>query len=257
MFLYYKKRFQTCLQMLDEARHEFPQLEDEVLSYVGILDPMAEGWVGVLVGKEENRERLKYSQAVKEYVVKVLVGVSTDSGDLMGVVESCQLEVGSFQLGRNKVVNAVESFPEEFSQKVSRFANKKYLGKPLWWYKLHNVDVPEEALVERKVRILDREVMGIGEVSGEYLAGEIESMADVFGMSFRMDRVIPSWDVVFSDVQNTKFDVIQIRVVVSKGFFVREFVREISRRVGVPLVVLNLRRSKIFDLPLDVEISSY
>lgn len=248
MFLYYKKRFQTCLQMLEEARHEFPQLRDEVLSYVGILDPMAEGWVGVLVGKQENRDRLAQTQAVKEYVVDVLVGVSTDSGDLMGKVEKHQLSVDSFQLERNKVINTFENFAGEFGQRVSRFANKKFQGKPLWWYQLNDVDLPEEALEERQVRILDREVLGIGEVSAEYLAGELEAMANVFGMNFRMDKIIPSWDVVFSDPQKTVFDLIQFRLVVSKGFFVREFVRELSKLTEIPLVVFKLKRAKIIGI---------
>ena len=55
------------------------------VSYAGRLDPMAEGVLLLLVG-DANARRREYEHLQKEYEVTVLVGVSTDTGDLMGKV---------------------------------------------------------------------------------------------------------------------------------------------------------------------------
>lgn len=251
MFLYYKKRFQTCLQMLEQARREFPELRDQTMSYAGVLDPMAEGWVSVLVGKEENRDRVRYTQSDKEYLVDIVAGVSTDSGDLMGVVEEFVGEVGNSGVVM-KVVSAVERYSASFEQQVSRFANKKVRGKPLWLHALEGREIADQDLPAQRVEIFERELVGRSEVSGEFLLEEVMSMSEVFGTTFRMERIVPSWDRWFVEHGVGKgtvlsLPVITVRLVVSKGFFVREFVRTIGREVGVPLVVFRLRRTKILE----------
>lgn len=245
MFLHYKRRYQTCLQMLDEIRREFEVLRNKKMSYAGVLDPMAEGWVPILVGKEENQNRVQYTQSAKEYVVGILLGVQTDSNDLMGVVE----RFGTRNLRKAEILfeiaRKLEEFPTEYRQKVSVFANKKYRSKPLWWYKLNEVDLPEEAFVERSVRIWEREVVSLREVTREYLVEEIVAMSEVFGESFRMSRIVPSWGKFFEEVSMESFVVLEARLVVSKGFFVREFVRDLGKQVGVPMCILTLKRTKI------------
>lgn len=256
MFLHYKKRFQTCLQMLGDVREQFPDLQDQIMSYAGVLDPMAEGWVPVLVGKTENQDRVRHTQSVKEYVVQILVGVGTDSGDLMGILQEQNnqitihniQEITNNQNKINKIKYEIENFPETYLQKISKFANKKYKSKPLWWYQLNEVDLPEEALVEREVRILDREVMGVGDVTREVLADEIGAMMEVFGTTFRMERIVPSWDEWLRNVpEGASLSLVEVRVVVSKGFFVRQWVQDLAKAVGVPLTVYSLKRTKVIE----------
>ena len=55
----YKKRGETPLQALNRLRKEAPKLENEILSYAGRLDPLAEGLMLVLIG-EANKKREKY-----------------------------------------------------------------------------------------------------------------------------------------------------------------------------------------------------
>lgn len=250
MFLYYKKRYQTCLQMLDCARKEFTVLKDEILSYAGVLDPMAEGWVTVLVGKEENRERVKYTQATKEYYVDVLLGVSTDSGDLMGVVENCSLSAGSYKQDEiMKIISAISSFPDLYEQRVSRLANKKFQGKPLWLYALEDRYIADEDLPLNEVQLFERELVAMYEISEKVLIDDLVSMGEVFGGNFRMDRILPSWNRLFGERLIEKayqyFKIITLRLKVSKGFFVREFVKDVSRQVNYPLVIYRLKRTKV------------
>lgn len=247
MFLHYKRRYQTCLQMLDEVRREFEVLRHEKMSYAGVLDPMAEGWVPILVGKAENQNRLQHTQSAKEYKVGILLGIQTDSNDLMGIVERFENKNLRKAEILFEVVRRLEEFPSSYNQKVSAFANKKYRSKPLWWYKLNEVDLPEEALVERSVQILDGEIVSMQEITREYLVEEIVAMSEVFGESFRMPRVVPSWGKFFEEVIMESFVVLEVRMVVSKGFFVREFVRDMSIETGVPMCVHTLKRTKVFE----------
>ncbi len=57
----------------------------ERITHTGSLDPMAEGVVVVLTG-EDRFLKEKYSNSDKEYEFEILIGVSTDSHDLLGLI---------------------------------------------------------------------------------------------------------------------------------------------------------------------------
>ena len=54
------------------------------LTYAGRLDPMASGKLLVLIG-EECKKREKYDGLDKEYIFEILLGFSTDTGDVLGL----------------------------------------------------------------------------------------------------------------------------------------------------------------------------
>ena len=58
------------------------------LAYAGRLDPMASGKLLILIG-DECKVQEKYHSLDKEYHVEVLLGVSSDSGDVLGLLSPC------------------------------------------------------------------------------------------------------------------------------------------------------------------------
>jgi tRNA pseudouridine(55) synthase len=235
----YKKRYDTCLQMLDQLRIDQPHLHDEILSYAGVLDPMAEGIVPVLVGKEENQNRVSFTQAKKRYQFEVLVGVSTDTYDLLGLVERSSASGDAAE-----IITHFLSHERKFDQIVSQFSNKKYKGKPLWEWGRAGIIVPEEERPFTHVEILELESLGSRQVSKVELSSEIEEMSKKISNSFRIDAVRKNWEQFLNQAEDS-FLLLGFDIYVSKGFYIRKLVEDISRKTGIAMTVYTLKRTEI------------
>jgi tRNA U55 pseudouridine synthase TruB len=84
VFGLYKPAGWTPLQALLELKRVRPELADIPLTYAGRLDPMAEGLLLVL-GGEKVHEKDTYLGLDKTYTVTALLGIETDSFDLLGM----------------------------------------------------------------------------------------------------------------------------------------------------------------------------
>jgi tRNA pseudouridine(55) synthase len=243
----YKKKYQTCLEMLAELRKDDDVLRDETLSYNGILDPMAEGIVPVLVGDDENKNRDKFTGSVKEYEVEVLVGVSTDSGDLLGVVgEQHKSQKIKDERLSAEISKAFVDFPREFEQTVPMHSNRKVRGKRLWWWMLHGEIIPESERPTNNVKILDLEMLPSRIIIKNDLVNEIETMNANIGERFRLKLVYDSWQEYFNNSSEIEdYQILKFRIKVSSGFYVRTFIESVSKITGVPMLMYSLKRTKV------------
>ena len=81
----YKNLGETPLECLERVRSEQGIADDIPMTYAGRLDPMAEGLLIILIG-EECKNKEKYLGLDKTYEFKILVGFSTDTYDLLGMI---------------------------------------------------------------------------------------------------------------------------------------------------------------------------
>ena len=91
MKLIYKPIGQTPLEAIELLRKSDPSLADVRMAYAGRLDPMADGLLVVLVG-DECKNRTKYELLDKTYNFTMLLGLSTDTYDILGRITSNQLD---------------------------------------------------------------------------------------------------------------------------------------------------------------------
>ena len=75
----------TPLQAIRRLQSLHPELEGEKIGYAGRLDPMAEGLLLLLVS-DENKKRKEYERLPKTYEFEVLLGIETDSYDVLGII---------------------------------------------------------------------------------------------------------------------------------------------------------------------------
>jgi tRNA pseudouridine55 synthase len=86
MITVYKNLGETPLQCLERYRLEAGIEAGVPMTYAGRLDPMAEGDMIILVG-EECKGKDKFLPLRKEYEMEVLLGVETDTYDLLGIFQ--------------------------------------------------------------------------------------------------------------------------------------------------------------------------
>lgn len=238
----YKAKYKTCLESLNQFRIDNPDFKEEILSYNGILDPMAEGVLPILVGEEENNRRKDFTGSKKVYRVGVLIGVSTDSSDLLGVVNSTSSVT---DIDINLIIKAFLDHERVFDQVVPMHSNRKVNGKRLWWWMLNGIVIPKEKRPVNSVEILDIKQIIVFDVKREELEREIDMMSKMIGERFRLSMVTDSWNKFFEWNNEQSFKLVEFELYVSSGFYVRAFVERISERLDIPMTVFSLKRTKV------------
>jgi tRNA pseudouridine(55) synthase len=225
---------ETPLELLDRIRKEKPELMNEKLSYAGRLDPMAEGQVLVLVG-EENKERHKYLGLDKEYEVEFLVGIKTDTGDVLGIIE----KINNVKQKEEEIKNIVENFVDIEEQKYPWFSSRTVNGRPLFeYYKEGNLDVERPV---RKIQIKKAEFLSNNETKTEDIKQYIFDSIEKVKGDFRQKEILDKWDLFFETAPN-ELQTFRVKLLVSSG----TYIRVLTESFDFPVCIIKLKRTKIF-----------
>ena len=83
-YVIWKKWGETPLEALERLRVHLGIAKDIPMTYAGRLDPAVEGLLVILVG-DECKKKDNYTKLRKTYSAEILIGVATDSYDLLGI----------------------------------------------------------------------------------------------------------------------------------------------------------------------------
>ncbi len=137
----------TSHDMVDEIRRISGAYR---VGHGGTLDPSASGLLVILVGSSTRLLPFLPSDP-KVYEGTVVLGLSTDTLDLMGRVVSR----APFRGGVEEVREALESLVGELEQVPPMYSAAKHRGKPLYVYARRGQEVPRKA---RKIRVYRAEM---------------------------------------------------------------------------------------------------
>jgi tRNA pseudouridine(55) synthase len=270
MKLIYKNLGETPLEALEKLRQSEPALKEETLSYIGRLDPMAEGEMIVLVGKEENQKRDEYLNFDKEYMAEFLIGFATDTGDLLGLVQKTSNEKISTDFLNNEILSLdswqnlsekISTLPEKLlqiiEQKFPWFSSKHVFGRALFdWFKAGQQEEIERP--SKQIKIYSAELIKSAEniFFRKITAGELQNyltqnINKVKG-DFRQSEILERWQGILqtADSPTTNFPISEfliftLKLKVSTGTYIRGLTEEIEKEIGQPVVLFSLKRSKI------------
>ena len=114
-------------------------LNERKVGHCGTLDPLATGMLPICVG-----EATKFSSYVsdqsKGYLVKVLFGVETDTGDITGK----ELSTSKINFSLEELKAALEGFSGELKQIPPMYSALKQKGKPLYYWARKGVSLKRE-----------------------------------------------------------------------------------------------------------------
>lgn len=240
MLVLYKKTGETPLECLERLRVEQPEYKDEILSYAGRLDPLAEGLLLVLVG-EENKKRKEYLYFDKEYEVDILFGVATDTHDVLGLVteEAKEIPEGLRQFVENKL----SSFVGEFEQEYPAFSSKPINGVPL--FEIAKSGMKDIEVPTKKVSIYSIEKKGWKMISKEALQKEIKEKVSLVKGDFRQKEIIAQWEAFFQETAITTFPVCTIEVTCSSGTYMRSLADKIGKKEGSYALAWRIKRMRV------------
>lgn len=234
MIIVNKRVGETPLELLDRLRKEKTDLKNQKLSYAGRLDPMAEGEMIILVD-EENNEREKYLKVDKEYVATFLIGVFTDSGDILGLIKKNENVERFSDENLNEQVKNLKKIKK---QTYPWFSGKTVKGKKLFeYFKEGNLNIERPSL---EVEIKQSDLLNSEVIKKQDLEKYIyESIHKVKG-DFRQDEILNSWRKFF-EFAPQEFQIFKVEFLVSSGTFIRALIEEFD----FPVCLLKLKRTKV------------
>ena len=214
----------------------------DVVTHTGNLDPMAEGVMVFLIGKDRFRYQAQWQQADKEYVFEVLFGFSTDSYDQLGLVIELKdyiykdITYGKLKpvihelLGHHRMLRPVYSY-------------KLIHGKPLYWWarqgRLKEIKIPKV-----DVRVYSADLIGLRRITKGVLCSRIKKNIGRVHGDFRQEAIRSRWVKAIAKHPNKSFMIAKIQIVCSKGTYVRSLAHRLGQDMGIPSFALRILRTR-------------
>ena len=241
---------ETPLECLERFRATRPDLANVPMAYAGRLDPLASGKLLVLIG-EECKHQQQYHGLDKAYEVEILLGVGSDSGDVLGLITEGGAAAVSFADCRR----AARSLTGALALPYPIFSSKTVRGKPLhtWAVEgtLDEIEIPICHSFIYKFRVDDVRTINRTDLHNIATA-KIAAMPTVtderkaLGNDFRRAPVLEQWDSFHNDGRlNDRFTVIQAAVTASSGTYMRSLAAAFATELGTHGLALSIHRTTI------------
>lgn len=203
------------------------------LCFCGRLDPMACGKILILIDDECKMVK-KYLQFDKIYQFEICFGFKTDTDDFLGIIEDKTESICPTNLNIIiKYINNISNY--SFQQRFHKYSSKKVNGKTIREQELeiiptHNVKIYKTNFIEFKYRkfkfFIDNIINDINSINKN--------------KNFRQNEIIQQWNNIIRD----NIFSIKLEFKVSSGFYIRQFVRDLSSKFNFPMIVYNINRIK-------------
>lgn len=241
---------ETPLQALETLRRSDSTLQGISLTYAGRLDPMASGALLILVG-EECKYREKYDGLNKEYEFEVLLGVGSDTGDVLGMPSVNESTVIK-EYGKKDLQKIASSLIGWHTLPYPVFSSKTVAGKPLFQYALEGaldtIEIPTIRTHIYRMEYLGQKTLETGVLLDEVLKKINLLHAPVdsgkMGADFRKTAILTQWETLLHTGQQ-KYTILKFRAVVSSGTYIRTLAPMIASACGVSGLAYSIHRTKI------------
>ncbi|ARF10291.1 tRNA U55 pseudouridine synthase TruB [Hokovirus HKV1] len=191
--------------------------------YSGRLDEMAEGIVLILTD-EDCKDCRKHDQHNKIYEFTMLAGISTDTGDILGIHQAYNDDLNI--LTEKEITNNMLDYNGK------HILQKRPVHSSIKYKILKNNQQPE-----KRVYIENCEYLGSDNVTTVNIIEKLNLLNDI-NNTFRKQEIINCWEKYLGEV----FKTFTFRVKVSSGTYVRQLIMDVSEKSGFPLTALNIKR---------------
>jgi tRNA pseudouridine(55) synthase len=205
----YKNLGETPLACLERFRAENPEYSGEKMTYAGRLDPMAEGLLIALVG-DECHKKDEYLGLDKEYIFEVLLGIQSDTYDILGIPTTPLIRENKSINPNDFVGRRIQEYPAYSSRTFQMARDGVDFEPPTKEVEIFNIEQLEER-----------------EILGEQILNEVLGKIDLVYGDFRQEEIKSAWKKIL-DNSSDEFRVLKIKVTCSSGTYVRSICNELG-----------------------------
>lgn len=243
-----KKIGETPLQTIERFKAAHPRYKDVSATYAGRLDPMASGKLLVLFG-EECKKKEQYLGLDKQYDIEVLLGVGSDTGDVLGMItDSKDVALPA----RPLLISILQKEVGTHERPYPIYSSKTVDGKPLFLYALEgtldSITIPTHEETIYDIRLLD-----VQTISTSLLETHIKNTLSLtplslepskeLGADFRITEVLQSWNEIFTHTK--EYSVLKLRVTCGSGAYMRTLAERIGTNLGSNGLALSIHRRHV------------
>lgn len=252
VFGIYKPAGYTPLQTLETFRAQKHIPADISLTYAGRLDPMAEGLLLVLAGEAVHRKD-EFLKQDKTYVVTALLGVETDSFDLLGMPKirknaGRSLDSGTEAgmtgggLGEEKIQCVLQSYIGEKTFPLPLYSSPPVDGKPLFQHAQQN-SLQAQNTPTRTTTIYSCTLDALGTAHSDALLTYLHKTSSSIHGDFRQTATLKAWEDLLA--AHTTLQSITCTVRCSSGTYIRSLVQDLGTQLGTAACVYTLLRTQV------------
>ena len=242
---------QTPLVCVEDWRQNFDVDKEIPLTYAGRLDPMASGKLLVLIG-EECKNQTNYHNLDKEYDFSVLLGISSDTQDVLGRLST---EATPSRATRADLRTVVSDLVGTVELPYPHFSAKTVQGKPLHTWTLED-RLDEIEIPTKKSTIYRLELTNIETKNREDLAAQARAKIDTIpevsdirksiGNDFRRADVRSDWHKILADKSLPAiYQITHFTCVASSGTYMRTLAHLIGQKLGTQGLAWSIHRTKV------------
>jgi len=247
----YKNLGETPLECIERFRVEKPEYKDKKMTYLGRLDPMAEGLLLVLAGNTRGKDI--YLASDKAYEFDVLWGFNTDTYDILGEV------TGGIGEMPNKIEERMPRLLENIrSKKVQEYppySSRTVEGKPLFEWarekRIEEIEIPTRGIKVFSIQHEDTRLIQKAE-----LLEEILKRIKLVNGDFRQKEIIEKWQETLSPIGNSygvkeeQFFISTFKASVSSGTYIRGIAHEMGEFFETGAICFWIKRTRVGEYSL-------
>lgn len=254
---------ETPLSCAEAFRAKHPELAGVSMAYAGRLDPMASGKLLILLG-EECKNQTNYHSLDKEYDFSVLLGIGSDSHDVLGRLRTTH----PAQLIDTPLTHSLPPLSEQLRKiggeltgniklPYPHFSAKTVQGKPLhvWTLeeRLDEIEIPTKESTVYSLTLDSIETKSRADVCAQARA-KIDSIPEVteerkaLGNDFRRVDVRQDWEnILHNDSLPTEYQIAHFTCLASSGTYMRTLAHLIGQKLtpALPSLAWSIHRTKI------------
>jgi tRNA pseudouridine55 synthase len=226
-------------QKIGQSTHQIAsmcgKLRNEKATHTGTLDPMASGVVIILTGEDRFKKGAQTAWN-KTYEFSILWGVSTDTGDLLGMIKKVAPQIPSSE----KIARIVTDFPRTYDQLQPAFSARRYNGLSSFDWARTGVELPQK----KRAITIDSLTTDFFEVKSlsQIVKQQTENIHKIHG-DFRQTEVLNNWSQLLQE-NDQSYLISHHTAVVSTGTYIRQLTQDIALLVGVPATTAHITRIK-------------
>jgi tRNA pseudouridine(55) synthase len=239
----YKNLGETPLECLMRYKESHPDYESIKMTYLGRLDPMAEGLLLVLAG--DTRARKEYLELDKTYEFEVLWGAKTDTYDILGIVEG-----GSFPHKlEHKMPSLLKKIKSKTIQAYPLFSSRSFGGDFL---KARGLNIDGQDLPEKRVKIFSLEHIHTRAITGREIQEEITRKVALVKGDFRQKEIMSAWRNLLMPLANETYLVSKFIADVSSGTYIRGLANDMGEILGTGALAWSISRTRVGAYKVDL-----
>jgi len=259
----YKERGETPLECIERFRDKNPELKKEKMSYLGRLDPLAEG-VLVVANGSHTKKRDEFLALDKEYEFACIFGFATDTYDVMGkilkikkvddineldLIRICHLYEGEreqeYPLYSSKTISSILAARKSSSSESPRISSLRSA-------RLSSEDFSSQQNKMsgvKKIKIYKMHFGGLQILSGKELFGRILMDIGRVKGDFRQAEILNLWKdhIMSRTFFDTRYFLARFSAIVSSGTYIRGIVNDIGNTLGSGATTLSIKRTRVGD----------